>query len=134
MISPGAFIFGVLVATSAVTAIVDRKIFPTKQEGNKAPYIQYRLVRDYLETSHGGRSGLSRPIYRLRLVTTDYTQLEALSLAVKTTLAEYRGTFKDFVVQNCALLACSDDDDENEPDPKFCVRLMDFEIWHKDGL
>lgn len=131
MITPGAFIFKALTNAPAVTDLVGRRIVPSKQEKITTPYIQYRKVRGMVETSHGGKSGLSHPIYRLRLVANDYTQLEQLELAVDSVLTEFRGTVADFVVQNCTLLASGDEDDENETDPKLCVRLMDYEIWHK---
>ena len=95
----GQIIYGILSATSGVTAVVSTRIYPDQAPQNAAfPYICFQLLQTSPLDTKEGVSKLDTLLVQVDCYTTSYDTAQSLSELVRGALDRYRGTINGHVV------------------------------------
>jgi len=112
----GKAIFGILSNNAGVTAICSTRIFPdVAAQGTAFPFAVYNLTRIAPSDTKSGVSLLDEERYDINCVSATYSEVIALSEAVRTALDRYSGTINGVDVQSIQFTDFETDfDDTNE--------------------
>lgn len=109
----GKWIYAMLVAAAAVTALVGTRIRKGRARQNETlPYLVYRRTSTKRAATLTGPDGLPMPMVWIWCFAATSEAAEELADKVRTALDGQRGTAAGIFVQSCQLQDDSDDDEQ----------------------
>lgn len=124
-----------LIADAAVASLVSTRVYPDALPlGAVLPAIFYSIVSDVGEDTHEGAAAISFTRIQYTLVAASYSQLQALTLAVKARLRNYVGTLEGVRIKRVKYELAMDlelgIDELTQPQRR---RALDFRVAHTAG-
>jgi len=122
-----------LLAQTAITALVGRKIYPVIAPQNVvAPYIVVFKVDGPRDHSHDGASHLANPRFQLSVFSTTYSEAKAIAAALQAALEGYTGTMGGAGGVAVNGVFYENETDLYEPDTKLYHIAVDYKMWHQE--
>lgn len=126
-------LYSYLTSISALTNLVDYKIFPLKiPQNTDLPAVYYKKIsEDNKRSATEGQYGLLNPIYQVSIFALTYSGLKAIEKAVKDALINYQGSMGDIEIQGCFIVSEIDDHEIKETFETYIMHL-DFEFYYNN--
>ncbi len=131
----GKAIFSRLSSTTAITALVDDRIFPESIfSGEAFPQSAYTITEAKPDRTFTGASGLVDSTVDIFIVAKDYAGAASLTDAVATALDNQAGTWGGIKVQGAFIKSRTDEHaplpDSGQDEPYY-VTTLTLSVWHE---
>lgn len=120
-----------LEATSGVTSLVSKRIYPMKMPQNATlPALVYQRIAGPREVTHSGRAGLARAVFSFSCWAQTYSAAKTLAAAVVAAFDGYSGAMGTSTDTDATVINELDLEDD---EVNLFRTVVDVALWYQEA-